>query len=152
MPTNFNIRVYGILLDSSGRILVSHERIRGEAYVKFPGGGLEPGEGPMDGLIREFQEELELTVSVDDLLYVTDFFIQSAFSDEDQIVSIYYGITSPEIGLIPIVDKWPEAEAVIAEKQIFQWVDPEDLKDGKLSFPGDRACLAEINASRLRSM
>lgn len=142
--SNFNIRVYGILQDAVGRVLVSHERIRGEAYCKFPGGGLEYGEGPKEGVIREFQEELNITVSVDKLLYVTDFFIQSAFKDEDQIVSIYYRVSSNELNSIQTVDEWPSAEAVIGEKQIFQWVDPKDLRHGKLSFPGDRGMLEEL--------
>lgn len=143
--SNFNIRVYGILQDADGRVLVSHERIRGEAYCKFPGGGLEYGEGPKDGVIREFQEELDITVSVDELLYVTDFFIQSAFKDEDQIVSIYYRVSSDDLDSIPTVDQWPSEESVIDQKQIFQWVDPKELTDGKLSFPGDRGMLQKIN-------
>lgn len=141
MPSNFNIRVYGILTDVQGRILVSHERIGGKAFTKFPGGGLEYGEGPKDGLLREFLEELNLPVSVDDLLYATDFFIQSAFKYEDQIVSIYYRVSSNELDSIPTVDEWPSADSVIAKKQIFQWVDPKELKDGKLSFPGDKGAL-----------
>lgn len=136
--------MYGILTDAQGRVLLSHERIKGEAYCKFPGGGLEYGEGPKEGVIREFQEEVDITVSVDVLLYVTDFFIQSAFKDEDQIVSIYYRVSSDEIGAISTVDEWPNAETVIAQKQLFQWVDPNDLKDGKLSFPGDKAVLSAI--------
>lgn len=144
--SNFNIRVYGILQDAVGRVLVSHERIRGKAYCKFPGGGLEYGEGPKEGVIREFQEELNITVSVDELLYVTDFFIQSAFKAEDQIVSIYYRVSSDELAGISTVNEWPDAETVIAEKQIFQWVDPKDLNDGKLSFPGDRALLEDLSA------
>ena len=143
--SNFNIRVYGILKDADGRVLVSHERIKGEAYCKFPGGGLEYGEGPKQGVIREFQEELDITVSVDELLYVTDFFIQSAFKEEDQIVSIYYRVSSDDFTLISTVDEWPEAETVIAQKQLFQWIDLKDLKDGKLSFPGDRGMLEELS-------
>ena len=143
--SNFNIRVYGILKDASGRVLVSHERIKGEVYCKFPGGGLEYGEGPKDGLIREFQEELGIEVSVDELLYVTDFFIQSAFSEQDQIISIYYHVSSSEFGTIETVNHWPDADTVIAEKQLFQWIYAKDLEGGKLSFPGDKALLAQLS-------
>ncbi|MFN5439619.1 MAG: NUDIX hydrolase, partial [Bacteroidota bacterium] len=41
----FNIRVYGILISDDNQVLVSDEFIRGNYYTKFPGGGLEFGEG-----------------------------------------------------------------------------------------------------------
>ena len=41
----FNIRVYGILINDKKQVLVSDEFIRGGYYTKFPGGGLELGEG-----------------------------------------------------------------------------------------------------------
>ena len=41
----FNLRVYGILLGENKQVLVSDEFIRGSYYTKFPGGGLEFGEG-----------------------------------------------------------------------------------------------------------
>ena len=41
----FNVRVYGILIDSHERLLVSDEFIRGAYITKLPGGGLEIGEG-----------------------------------------------------------------------------------------------------------
>ena len=44
MP-NMNIRVYGILINEQKQVLVSDELIRGGYYTKFPGGGLEYGEG-----------------------------------------------------------------------------------------------------------
>ena len=48
----FNLRVYGILLGENKKVLVSDEFIRGNYYTKFPGGGLEFGEGTRDCLKR----------------------------------------------------------------------------------------------------
>ena len=45
LPLIFTVRVYGILKDSNNRILVSDEYIKGSYFTKFPGGGLEFGEG-----------------------------------------------------------------------------------------------------------
>ena len=146
--SNFNIRVYGILSDTEGRILVSHERIKDQAYVKFPGGGLEYGEGPKDCVIREFKEELNLEVTVEKLLYATDFFIQSAFRNEDQIISIYYKVSSAELSSISTISAWPTAESVIERKQAFQWVNPTSLKLEGLNFPGDRAFLIHFLKTR----
>ena len=43
----FNIRVYGILINDQDQLLVSDEVIKGIKFTKFPGGGLEWGEGTM---------------------------------------------------------------------------------------------------------
>ena len=56
----FNIRVYGILINVQKQVLLSDEFIRGNYYTKFPGGGLEFGEGTRDCLKREFKEEMDL--------------------------------------------------------------------------------------------
>ena len=58
----FTIRVYGILINEEKQVLVSDEFIRGNYYTKFPGGGLELGEGTRDCLKREFKEEMNLDV------------------------------------------------------------------------------------------
>src|SRR6266566_4559732 len=86
----FNLRVYGILLGENNQVLVSDEFIRGKYYTKFPGGGLELGEGTRDCLKREFKEEMDLDVEVGEHIYTTDFFQVSAFNPDHQIISIYY--------------------------------------------------------------
>lgn len=86
----FNIRVYGLLLNEKKEVLVSDELIRGKHYTKFPGGGLEFGEGTRDCLRREFMEEMGLNIRVGNHLYTTDFFQLSAFNPDHQIISIYY--------------------------------------------------------------
>ena len=86
----FNVRVYGILLSNTKQVLVSDEFIRGKYYTKFPGGGLEFGEGTRDCLKREFKEEMNLDVSIEDHIYTTDVFQMSAFNIAHQLISIYY--------------------------------------------------------------
>ncbi len=86
----FTIRVYGILLNRDKQVLVSDEHIRGNYYTKFPGGGLELGEGTRDCLKREFIEEMNLRVDVGAHIYTTDYYQMSAFNPADQIIAIYY--------------------------------------------------------------
>ncbi len=86
----FNIRVYGILINEANQVLVSDEFIRGAYITKFPGGGLESGEGTRDCLAREFMEGMNLNVRVGDHIYTTDFYQPSAFNPAHQIISIYY--------------------------------------------------------------
>ena len=92
MTEKFTIRVYGILKDSNDRILLSDEFIRGDYFTKFPGGGMELGEGTRDCLKREFKEETGLNVKIGDHIYTTDYFQVSAFNKKDQIISIYYHV------------------------------------------------------------
>ena len=98
----FNIRVYGVLINEHHQVLVSDEFIRGNYYTKFPGGGLEYGEGTRDCLKREFMEEMQLNVEVGEHLYTTDFYQLSAFHPDHQIISIYYLVKPLEEITIPL--------------------------------------------------
>ena len=88
MDRKFNVRVYGLWLQD-GCILVNEELIRGKKIIKFPGGGMEYGEGTHDCLRREWMEELGITPEILSHFYTTDYFQPSAY-DDSQIVSIYY--------------------------------------------------------------
>lgn len=100
--SKFNVRVYGILLSSSNQVLVSDEFIRGKYYTKFPGGGLEFGEGTRDCLKREFKEEMNLDVSVEEHIYTTDIFQMSAFNTAHQLISIYYFVKALQPITVPL--------------------------------------------------
>jgi len=92
-PANrFNVRVYGLWLHN-GHVLVNEELIRGRQVIKFPGGGLNWGEGTIDCLKREWIEELNLEIEILSHFYTTDFFQPSAF-DDSQVISIYYLISA----------------------------------------------------------
>jgi 8-oxo-dGTP diphosphatase len=93
MSKRFNIRVYGIWIDGD-RLLVNEEHIRGRSVIKFPGGGLDWGEGTIDCLKREWLEELNIDIEVLRHFYTTHFFQASAF-DDSQVISIYYLVTAP---------------------------------------------------------
>ena len=98
----FNIRVYGIWINDKQEILVSDERIGDFKFTKFPGGGLEFGEGIKDCLIREWKEELNIDIEVGNHIYTTDFFQLSAFDQTSQIISIYYNVRP--IDAKPLID------------------------------------------------
>ncbi|WP_353226915.1 (deoxy)nucleoside triphosphate pyrophosphohydrolase [Novosphingobium sp.] len=57
--------VAAALVDATGRVLMQQrpaERDHGGLW-EFPGGKLEPGEGPVAALVRELAEELAITVA-----------------------------------------------------------------------------------------
>ena len=94
--SRFNIRVYILLLDECrNRILLSDEIINGDCYTKFPGGGLEYGEGILDCLHREAKEELGQEVEVVRQFYTSEIFQQSRFRPQDQIICVYYECRLP---------------------------------------------------------
>jgi len=140
------VRVYGILLDSDKRLLVSDEFIRGEYFTKLPGGGLEFGEGTRDCLKREFKEETGLDVTIGDHIYTTDFFQISAFNKVDQIISIYYFVHTEEP--IPLETKTklfdfaPHQVADIkGEAEVFRWVEWNDLSEESVTLPIDKVVI-----------
>jgi 8-oxo-dGTP diphosphatase len=141
----FNIRVYGIMLGEDKRVLVSDEFIRGGYYTKFPGGGLEPGEGTRDCLRREFKEEMDLEVRIGDHLYTTDFFQMSAFNPQHQIISIYYFAEALEPIKAPLRTKpfdFDERELKIyAEKnetETFRFIDWGAFDEDAVTLPIDK--------------
>jgi NUDIX domain len=86
----FNLRVYGLWVDKQNCILVSDEIIWGKKITKFPGGGLIPGESTVDGLKREWKEELNVEINVISHFYTTDVMVPSFMNDGSQVISIYY--------------------------------------------------------------
>lgn len=142
---HFNLRVYGILINEKKQVLVSDELIRGSYITKFPGGGLEFGEGTRDCLKREFMEEMNLNVSVDDHIYTTDFFQLSAFNPGHQIISIYYSATALEEIKVPLRNKpfdFDEAQLKVYEDtnetETFRFIDWDDFSAECVTLPIDK--------------
>jgi 8-oxo-dGTP diphosphatase len=133
----FNVRVYGLLINNNNEVLISDEQEYGMQFTKFPGGGLEFGEGLIDGLKREFVEECDIEVEIINHFYTTDFFVKSAFNDS-QIISVYYVVnnTSP-IGFTTKTKVFDfEGEGDIL--QSFRWVKLDELRTDMFTFPTDQ--------------
>ncbi|HMG66909.1 MAG TPA: NUDIX domain-containing protein [Chitinophagaceae bacterium] len=144
-PGNFNVRVYGILIDEQKRVLVSDEYIRGSYYTKFPGGGLEIGEGTRDCLKREFKEEMDLEVEIGEHLYTTDFYQVSAFNPAHQIISIYYLVRPLEEIKVSLRTKefdFDEQQMETYNKtrmtETFRFISWEDFSAERITLPIDK--------------
>jgi ADP-ribose pyrophosphatase YjhB (NUDIX family) len=147
----FNIRVYGILLSPEKQVLVSDELIRGSYITKFPGGGLEFGEGTRDCLRREFLEEMNLQVDIGEHIYTTDYFQLSAFNTEHQIISIYYFAQALEEITVPLRTKPFDFDAAqlrvyeaTKETETFRFIDWEDFSASHLTLPIDKTVAALV--------
>jgi len=147
----FTIRVYGILINEKKEVLVSDEFIRGNYYTKFPGGGLELGEGTRDCLKREFKEEMNLDVQVEEHIYTTDYFQISAFNPADQIISIYYFVKALEEITAPLRDRefdFDEEQLKIYQRaneiETFRFIDWNNFSDESVTLPIDKIVAAMI--------
>lgn len=141
----FNIRVYGILINKQRQVLVSDEFIRGNYYTKFPGGGLEFGEGTRDCLKREFMEEMNLPVEVGDHIYTTDYYQVSAFNPAHQLISIYYFAKALEPITAPLRsapfdfnEQQLKIYAEAGETETFRFVNWDDFSEESVSLPVDK--------------
>ena len=146
----FNIRVYGILVNDEKQLLVVDEFIRGKYYTKFPGGGLELGEGTRDCLKREFKEEMDIEVEVKEHLYTTDFYQVSAFNPSHQIISIYYLVTPLEELNVPIKNEFDldekknKTHAHNEEIEGFRFIEWNKISEDSVTLPIDKVAVRLI--------
>lgn len=135
----FNVRVYGILKNDNNQVLITDERTQSVSFTKFPGGGLEYGEGLIEALKREFIEECNLSIEVVRHIYTTDFYEKSSFNNS-QIISVYYEVKPLEELNIEIKTKPFDFNAqVIADKlEVFRLVELDKLQIEDFTFRTDK--------------
>jgi 8-oxo-dGTP diphosphatase len=134
----FNVRVYGLLINEYQEILVSDEQEYGMQFTKFPGGGLEYGEGLTDGLKREFVEECNVEIEVLNHFYTTDFFVKSAFNNDSQIISVYYLVKNINHLDLNFKTKIFDFDGEGDVLQAFRWVKLSELTEDDFTLPIDK--------------
>lgn len=145
----FNVRVYGVLVNTNNEILVSDEYIKGAYITKFPGGGLEFGEGTKDCLVREFKEETGLEVTVGKHIYTTDFYQVSAFNNQHQIISIYYFVHCNNLSNLQVNTKpFNFSKDIILDKntqvEAFRFIQKSDINAAQFSLPIDKVVAEQL--------
>jgi len=133
----FNVRVYGLLINQNNEVLISDEEEYGFRFSKFPGGGLELGEGLIDGLKREFIEECDAEIEVLSHFYTTDFFERSSFNDS-QVISVYYLVKEKAPLQLAFKDIIYDFEGEGEILQAFRWVKIQELNIEEITFKTDK--------------
>jgi 8-oxo-dGTP pyrophosphatase MutT (NUDIX family) len=143
----FTIRVYGLLvrsIEGERHVLVADEIIKGRRITKFPGGGVEYGEGLKDCLVREIREELGVDAFDLQHFYTTDFFQQSVFHTRPmQVISVYYTFQITDPTALPVMAS-PFDYSKEGQKEGFRWLGLSTATEDDLTLPIDRVVLSML--------
>ena len=135
---SFNLRSYGLLIEEN-RVLLSKEWYPHypDGMTKFPGGGVKLGEGPGQAVRREFIEELEMPIAIENIFHVPDGFLKSHF-DNTQVVAFYWKVKRLG-GQVPL-DSPLEilTDSGTPGRQKFMWIPLNEFKPEKMTFPFDK--------------
>jgi ADP-ribose pyrophosphatase YjhB (NUDIX family) len=135
----FIIRVYGLILNEKNQVLLSDEYQLGMKMTKFPGGGMNFGEGTIDCLKREFNEECNgQEITQIEHLYTTDFYQKAMFFENSQLISVYYTARFKTPIKFYISDKPFDFSKMENGRQSFRWVKIDDLNPDEITFPIDK--------------
>jgi ADP-ribose pyrophosphatase YjhB (NUDIX family) len=113
--------------------------------TKFPGGGLEKGEGIAECILRECKEEFGQDFKIVKHYYTTDFYIESAFHPGVQLISIYYLIDSSEEIKFQ-THQIPHHYKAIEGAQSFRWIELSSLKKEDFTYPIDQLIAEKLYA------
>jgi 8-oxo-dGTP diphosphatase len=140
----FNLRVYGLLINDGKEVLLSDEREYGMDFIKFPGGGVELGEGLIEALKREFIEECNVEIEVLSHFYTTDFYEKSSFN-ESQVISVYYIVKA--ISPLQLSFKATVFDFDVDSTQSFRWTKISNLQEEDVTFKTDKAVVRLLKNS-----
>ena len=106
MKARFTVGIFGIIFDPQQRVLLCHRR--DYDLWNLPGGGLEAGESPWGGLVREVKEETGLIVEISRLTGI--------YSKHDRSEIVFAFVCSVVSGKITLNDEADKIEYFALEK------------------------------------
>jgi len=142
--TEFNLRVYALILNNNNQVLVSDEMFRKKRLVKFPGGGMHPGEGTLECLHREAQEEFGQDILILDHFYTTDYFIRTLFFEHKQLIAIYYKAQFSAPPAFKISTRPFDFTGDSDGTQSFRWLDISADNLNQFTFEADQKVMSML--------
>jgi ADP-ribose pyrophosphatase YjhB (NUDIX family) len=138
LPSGFIIRVYGLIINDENQVLITDEFQLNMKMTKFPGGGLDFGEGTIDCLKREMMEECNQEIQSIKHFYTTDFYQKALFWDDRQLISIYYLARLKEPIQFRISDQPFDFQDLTNGNQSFRWISADQIIPEDFTFPIDK--------------
>ena len=138
LPSQFFIRVYGLIINEIEEVLVTDEFQLGMKMTKFPGGGMNFGEGTIDCLKRELLEECNQKIEAIQHFYTTDFYQKALFWNDQQLISIYYLAKLAEPIMFKISARPFDFPELVNGSQSFRWVSVSEIIPEEFTFPIDK--------------
>ena len=140
-------RVYGILL-WNGSVLVSRERFRGRELVKFPGGGLEPGEDAPTALKREWIEELNFPVNVGVRWGSAPHPVPSAFDPAADVYVHFYTVKpqNRRYSDVPVQNWGSPLPQGTHDVEQCSWVALDALNSDEFTFAADQTVARQLKS------
>ena len=120
------------------QVLIPDEFQLGMKMTKFPGGGLNFGEGTIDCLNREMLEECNQEIEVIQHFYTTDFYQKALFWDDRQLLSIYYLARLKNPVMFKVSEKSFEFPDLVNGNQSFRWASVSQINPDDFTFPIDK--------------
>lgn len=118
-----------VIINNDGKVLIGSSP-RDGGY-KFPQGGLEPKEDVVSGIKREIKEELGVSITDSDILFVSTKKVRYTYPPEDP----YYIFRSQELSVVKI--KYNSTMKMIPQDDEFDnllWINPADLPKYNTNF------------------
>lgn len=144
----FIIRVYGIFINQADEVLLSDEFMLDTKMTKFPGGGMNYGEGPIDCLKREAWEEMNQKIEIINHFYTTDYFQPAYFFEGHQLISIYYLTRFIEPINFKVSTKPFDFTEMKNGNISFRWQKIKDIEEDEMTFPIDQKVILKLKATR----
>ncbi len=145
----FVIRVYGLIINDNNEVLVTDEFQLGQRMTKFPGGGLQFGEGTVGCLVREMQEECNgQMIKQTEHFYTTEFFQKALFFPNHQLISIYYTAQLDGPAVFRVSARKFDFQEEQNGSQSFRWAKIKLLDPSEFSFPIDKLVAEKLKITQ----
>ena len=138
LPSSFTVRVYALIINDHHQVLVTDEFQLDMKMTKFPGGGMNFGEGSIDCLKRELLEECNQEIEDIRHFYTTDFYQKALFWEDHQLLSVYYLARIKEPQLFRISTGAFDFPELVNGNQSFRWISAEKINPDEFTFPIDK--------------
>jgi 8-oxo-dGTP diphosphatase len=122
------VRIGGILIENDKVLLLKHEGVGPDQYLwSPPGGGMEFGQDAEQTLVREFKEETNLTVKVENFLFVNEF-----MEDRIHAIELFFKVTKVGGDINLGIDPEMNENQILTEFKFFDYQDLKKVQKNRL--------------------